>query len=361
MPFFNREGDIRRIKAVLSGEPNLVWFVYGPINSGKTALLMRVFEELSDEYQVFYINFRWREVSKVEDLLQVLFEVRHGEGKQVVKEIIREVLKSGASAIGKLKGIPIPERVFEYLFGSEKKVEDAFRYMEVVFEEIAEEGFRPVLVLDEMQTIKEIMNEAGRPILSGLFNFLVGMTKEKHLCHALCATSDCLFIEDVYANARLEGRAEYVLVDDLNKEEAFEVYEGFRFEEKDLVWDYIGGKLGDMIRLFERKKQGYPEREILGRMLRDEMSRLEDLLERISTGRRKFYFEGAEISIEISKVEKALRVFKEKEEVLKREVDPIYRNYLVYENILFYNPKEGTVRPQSRLLWRTIRKLVNDG
>ena len=28
MPFFNREEDIRRMKAVLSGEPNLVYFVY---------------------------------------------------------------------------------------------------------------------------------------------------------------------------------------------------------------------------------------------------------------------------------------------------------------------------------------------
>ncbi len=29
MPFFDREEDIRRMKAVLSGEPNLVYFVYG--------------------------------------------------------------------------------------------------------------------------------------------------------------------------------------------------------------------------------------------------------------------------------------------------------------------------------------------
>jgi AAA+ ATPase superfamily predicted ATPase len=33
------------------------------------------------------------------------------------------------------------------------------------------------------------------------------MTKEKHLCHSFCATSDCLFIEEVYRNAGLKGRA----------------------------------------------------------------------------------------------------------------------------------------------------------
>jgi len=58
MAFYNREEDIRRMRAVLSGDPNLVYFVYGPINSGKTALLMKVLEELPEEYRVFYINFR---------------------------------------------------------------------------------------------------------------------------------------------------------------------------------------------------------------------------------------------------------------------------------------------------------------
>jgi len=50
------------MKAVLSGEPKLVYFVYRPINSGKTSLLMKVFEELHEDYRVFYINFRGRYV-----------------------------------------------------------------------------------------------------------------------------------------------------------------------------------------------------------------------------------------------------------------------------------------------------------
>ena len=70
MAFYNREKEIKELKAVLSGEPNLVWFVYGPINSGKTALLINVFEDLPEDYIVFYINFRWRNVTNVEDLLQ---------------------------------------------------------------------------------------------------------------------------------------------------------------------------------------------------------------------------------------------------------------------------------------------------
>jgi AAA+ ATPase superfamily predicted ATPase len=189
---------------------------------------------------------------------------------------------------------------------------------------------------------------------------MVRLTKETHLCHCLCATSDCLFIEDVYSNARLEGRAEYILVDDLGEEEAFKVYKEFGFEEKEKIWEYIGGKIGDMIKLFERKKRGYSEEEALKRMLKDEIAHLDGVLERIGTGRRRFYFEGEDIVIDIEIVKEILKRFKDREEISKGEIDPIYRNYLVFENILFYNPLEGTVRPQSRLLWRVIKEVMRN-
>ena len=354
MTFFDREEDVKRLKAVLSGEPNLVYFVYGPINSGKTALLSKVFEELPEEYVVFYINFRGLDVEQIEDLMRVLFDVEYGKGKEALKEIVKEVLKEGAKLFKKAKGIPIPEKVFDYLFEKGKKTEDAFRYLENLFREIIEERKRPVLVVDELQVIKNVMNATGQRVLDRLFNFMVRLTKEIHLCHCLCATSDCLFIEEIYTNARLEGRAEYLLVDDLKKEDALRVYEGFGFEDKELVWDYIEGKFGDMIRLFERKKIGFSEKEALELMLRDAVERLDEFLLQVKRFRRSF--EGEEIREE--EVRKALSVFKTEKEVRKSAIDIVYRNYLVRENILFYNPVLGTVRPQSRLIERAIKEVV---
>ena len=353
--FVDREKEKKELKAVLSGRPNFVYFVYGPINSGKTVLLMKVFEELSEKYMAFYINFRWRQVNSIEDLIEVLFEVRYGEEKKAVKEFIKEVLKETLKAGGKVlerfKGIPISEGLFDILFGKAKKVENIFRYLERVFEEIRNEGYQPVFVLDEMQTVKDVINATGKSVLAGLFNFLIGMTKEKHLCHCLCATSDCLFIEEVYSNARLEGRAEYLLVDDLKKEEAFEVYEAFGVEDKKLVWDYIGGKIGDMIKLFERKKRGYSEGEALERMFKDQVARLKDFLEAVAEGERG--------DVDIKEVKEALRKVKEGE-IRSEEIPRKIRQFLIHENILFYNPVEGTVRPQSRLLWRAIKEVMSD-
>ncbi len=348
MPFYNREEDIKRVKAVLSGEPNLVYFVYGPINSGKTALLIKVMGELPEDYAVFYINFRWRYINEVKDLIKVLFRVRREREK--LSAFLEKVLKGGAKLFEKLGGIPIPEEVFDLLFSHTERAEDVFVFLKDYFGMIVEKGYKPVFVLDEMQTIKGVLNAAGRPVIHELFNFLVGLTKETHLCHSLCATSDCLFIEDVYSNARLEGRAEYILVDDLSKEEAFRVYEDFGFKEKEFVWDYIGGKFGDMIKLFERKKWGLSEKEALFGMLKDTTVRLKWLFRLIEEG------EKGEIGLE--DVKGALKLFKEKDLVNEEEIKGRVLKFLIEENILFYNPLEGTVRPQSRLLGHAIREVV---
>ena len=348
MPFYNREKEIEEVKAVLSGEPNLIYFVYGPINSGKTALLMKVFEELPEDYRVFYINFRWRYVADINDLLQVLFDVKEGEYKEEIKEIIREILKGGARAIRIFKGIPIPERIFDIIF-SAKKIENIFKYLEKVFEGISKGNKIPVLILDEMQTMKEIINTAGRPVIHELFNFMVGLTKETHLCHCLCATSDCLFIENVYSNARLEGRARYILVDDLSKDFAFRMYEEFGFKDKELVWDYIGGKVGDMVILYEEKKRGLTEEEAVKILLRDTKNKL-DWIRLMKLRKRE---DGKELW-------EFLKVFKDKEKVFKEEIEEDFEKLLFWieENVLFYNPLEGTVRPQSRLIQRAIMEVI---
>jgi AAA+ ATPase superfamily predicted ATPase len=350
MPFFNREKDIKELKTVLSGEPNLVYFVYGPINSGKTALLMKVFEELPEKYVVFYINFRGLDVERVEDLMRVLFDVEYGKGKEATKEIVKELLKEGGKLLRKAKGIPIPEKVFDYLFESKKKTEDAFRYLENLFGEIVDSDKRPVLVIDELQIIRKVINATGQVVLDRLFNFMVRLTKETHLCHCLCVTSDCLFIEDVYSNARLEGRAKYFLVDDLKKEEAFKVYEAFGFENKELLWEYIGGKVGDMVMLFEDKKQGYNEKQAVERMLKNEIKRLEWIRLKILRGKENK-----------EEIWKFLRIFKEKKELLLRsEMEKDFEKLLFWieQNILFYNPVDGSVKPQSHLIYRAIMEVI---
>ncbi len=363
MRFYNREEEIRKTKAVLSDEPNLVYFVYGPINSGKTALLMKVFEELSEDYRVFYINFRGFEGGYTK-FTRVFFKFGDKNLWEKIKSNM-PILSAAVEYIERLAkkvntAIELPAKVIRMLQVGEEDPEkiDMFYYLEEVMRRFNERGKKPVFVLDEMQVLKGEFNAIGQPLLARLFNFMVRLTKETHLCHCLCATSDCLFIEDIYNNAKLEGRAEYLLVDDLDKEKALEVYEKFGFKKRELIWDYIGGKLGDMIKLYEKKKIGLREEEALIEMLKNVKAKLSDILERIEYGEKSFEYEKKIIRIEKEKVIKILQVFKSREEVRKEELMPIYRNYLVSENVLFYNPVEGTIRPQGKLVARAIKEIL---
>lgn len=104
-----------------------------------------------------------------------------------------------------------------------------------------------------------------------------------------------------------------------------------------------------MISLFEEKKRGYKEKEALKRMLDDEIARLKDFLEAVK--------EEEKGDVDVEKVKEALREV-EKGEIEGEKISRKVRKFLIQENILFYNPMNGTVRPQSRLLWRVIREVI---
>jgi AAA+ ATPase superfamily predicted ATPase len=118
--FVNREKEKKELKAILSGRPNFVYFVYGPINSGKTTLLVKVFEELQENYVVFYINFRGLETRRYEDFVRAMFTVKY--------QGVWEKIKEGDLFLGGVKfleevakklnyTIPVPKEVLKAIMG----------------------------------------------------------------------------------------------------------------------------------------------------------------------------------------------------------------------------------------------------
>ena len=65
--FFDREREKREILEVLKAKPDLVNFVFGPINSGKTELILNLINGIDEDYSAFYINLRWRVLSNYKD------------------------------------------------------------------------------------------------------------------------------------------------------------------------------------------------------------------------------------------------------------------------------------------------------
>jgi len=356
--FYDREIEAEKLGIILSDEPTLVYFVYGPINSGKTSLIARVLNSLPQDMIPFYINFRGRDVSSTGEFLNCLFNIDKKSILDSVKEYIGTLTGEGTDAFTKLTGIPIPKQIFDPIFKETDKGDDAFAYLQDFFNGLVENDQKPIFVLDELQMIKKVANAAGGPLLDKLFNFMVRMTKEIHLCHCLAVTSDSLFVEEINGNARLDGRSRYFLVDDLEKERAFRVYDEFGFQDRELIWNYIGGKIGDMVRLKVELRLGLSEEEGVKRMLKETTSRLEDILEEAKEGFLQVQYKARDITLVFDKIKEALALFIPEYRISKGEILSTYRKFLIEENLLFLDPVTGSVYPQGQLVQSAIKELI---
>ena len=295
MKFFDREKEINKILSIIEGEPNLIYFIYGPINSGKTALINEIINNRldRDKYVVFYINLRSIFISKYDDFIEVLFEVYEESFIDKVKRLFLslindspDVIKSSAllNITGVVNAIPIPKNTLNELLKG-KEIKNVFRYITNVLMDIKKEGKQPIIIIDELQKIGDM--KINGFLIYELFNYFVSLTKHKHLCHVFCISSDSLFIERVYNEAMLEDRVDYILVDDFDKETAIKFMDFLSKEilnkklpdnEKELIHSYVGGKPVDIIYIINelRNKELL---NILNFMLKEETQKLKYFLE----------------------------------------------------------------------------------
>ncbi len=334
MMFFNREKEIEEIKRIVSTEPNLITFVYGPINSGKTELMQRIANELPRNYVTFYINFRGKFIRDYNDFIRVLFKFEKNGKKKILGEIAKE-----SARILRYKGIPVPMSILD-LISERKTGEDVFEFLEGYLEEISKRR-TPVIIVDELQVIKELKIDGL--LIYRLFNFFVRLTKELHLAHVFAVTSDSLFIEKIYSSAMLHGRARYMLVDDFSLEtaEAFLRKNGFKSEEIKLTLDFFGGK---PVYLVEAIKNKHRLREFCEEMLVLRRRQIKDMI----------YEECEEMQ---RKIKNFLEVFKEKDEIKYEKLTKEIK-WCIEKNIIFLNPAKESIKPQSKLDLIAIKEII---
>ena len=357
MEFFNREDEIKKIVAIMGGEPQRINFIFGPINSGKTTLINEIINNKIDneKYIVFYINLRGKFISGYEDFLKVLFSVKNTS----LKEIFGELLKSGL----KYKGIPISENLLDELIYKKKK--DIFEFLTDYFEDIVLKGKKPIMIIDELQVIGDL--KINGFLIYKLFNFFIDLTKEKHLAHVFCLSSDSLFIEKVYNEAMLDDRADYILIDDFDKETAMgfidflterSLNKKLSNEEKETIHYYVGGKPILIINVIDKLKIGYELNDILNELLTLKISQLKDFLRNLDYITPKVMIENIEVEINKKDILNALKLFKENYTLDADEIPKAVYVYLIEKNILFLNPMDGSLNVQSYLMWNAIKKVV---
>ncbi|EHP86146.1 ATPase [Methanotorris formicicus Mc-S-70] len=380
MKFFNREKEINEILYILNKEPDDIYFIYGSINSGKTALINEVINNRLDKYVVFYINLRGYFISKYDDFIRVLFKTYTPKKSFLdrIKNILKPLIKDSPNFIdipsiasitsNVLTGIPIPKNLLNQLL-KDKNSDDVFNYLTEIFLEVKKYGKQPVLIIDVLETFgfqnlcrfaPKNLQKIGDLKLNGfliyeLFNYFIDLTKELHLCHVFCLSSDSLFIEKVYNEAMLDGRAKYLLVDDFDKETALKFMDflaeenniKLTNEDKGLIYSYVGGKPKDIKYVVEEIK--FKElKEVLDYLLKDTIQRLKYFLEDVKEEDEEFY----------NKIVEALKLFKESYEIEDIAINKKVREFLVKRNILFLNPQKGILKPQSFLVWNAIKRVL---
>ncbi|MDQ7031623.1 MAG: ATP-binding protein [Desulfonauticus sp.] len=251
--FIDRDDEEKFILERLEKRSENILFIYGPKSSGKTNFIEYIVEEkLSkkrDRFYVNYINFRRYAIVNYSSFLNVYFFPIREENKPFLAKmsdkfkLVFDSLRGEVSLPEEGVNFAISLNLFEAM---ERNDLDQFKVIFEVLKKIKSTGRVPVLIIDEVQELKDIYMNGDikkRYLLTEFFKFLVSLTKETHLAHIIVLTSSSLFIDEIYNNSNLAQTSEFFLFDHFNYEVIREWLEdeGFSLEEIDLVWEYLGG------------------------------------------------------------------------------------------------------------------------
>ncbi len=128
-------------------------------------------------------------------------------------------------------------------------------------------------------------------------------------------------------------------------------------DEKDLIYNYVGGK-PILIEVVIDSLRYEKLENILDQMLKEEIQKLRHFLKDLDYIKPKVNIGDEFIEINKEDIIEALRLFKDNYEISDDKIPkPVYV-YLVKRNILFLNPIEGTLKPQSYLVWNAIKRML---
>ena len=215
--FFNREKEIEALTSILNGKPQLS-IVSGPVDSGKTALMLHMLEKLSTENKrpILYLDLRDRSFSSV-DTFHSALEEEMGDWLKKFQNIAKQF---------KLK--------FDALdFGLEASVEnsriDPLSKLNSLFKIMSDQlpswtwwggPQSPILFIDEANKLNMLLKDPqGHEALENLFEWFVAHTKQKQHFHVVLAASDSFFhlwVQKFIGSSRIKS---YV-IGNLTKQEA---------------------------------------------------------------------------------------------------------------------------------------------
>ena len=262
VPFLYREKEISFLIKWFSEPPQRILFVYGPKSSGKTTIIEYIVEKellgegklKKDKYWVKFINLRGKLISSYNSFLEALIMPKD-EGDKSAE--LSASINLGVIVLSARRVKEIKER--------------RINLFDVLLEKIEEEKGRiPIMIIDEIQKLRDIYIQNGngeRELLKEFLNFCIRLTKEKHLSNVAILTSNTVFIERIYNDAKMKKTSEFMKISHLSKDEVYEwlsEVEGIKGKDIELIWEYLGGCIIDIYKVINKmKNNGISLQEIL--------------------------------------------------------------------------------------------------
>ncbi len=247
-PFIDRESEIEFFLKRFETRPERIVWIYGPKSAGKTTFIEYIVEnELFEDFEnqkpknnfwVKYINFRRYTIASYSSFLETFvkpedFDISLGA------DINLGIFQLKANILKKIK---------------DKKL-DLFNAIIQQIKRIAKTQ-KPILIIDEIQTLEGLYINGEKELIKEFLNFLVSLTKELHIAHVLILSSNTIFIDRIYNDAKLKATSDFYKIDHLPYDftKKWLSDEGFKEDEISLVWDYFGGYIPQIYEVIVRKK-----------------------------------------------------------------------------------------------------------
>ncbi len=344
--FINREEEIKFLKDWLYNIPDEILWLYGPKSTGKTTLIEYVIEKeltsnlkIFDNYWIKYINFRGLMIGSYESFINSFFEEADGDDDfsgEISAKFNIGVIRLEAKALEKIKNRK--KNLFNELIEKFKKVKKT-----------------KIIVIDEIQTLEDIYYNEEKELLKEFLNFCVRLTKELHLSHVVILSSNTIFIDRIYNDAKLKLTSEFKKIDHLDKETTFE-YLDYKINElnlsldKGLIWDYLGGCIPLIQRMFRKRVYFNSLKEYLENEVKVAKSEIIEILKRFLDREKRGIFRHIVADI----IEKGY--YRSLEDEKKAYLEVI--DFMTGREIFFYDPPEQYVKGNNRLYEKAFERLT---
>ena len=347
VPFVDREEEIKFFVDWFGEAPQRILFVYGPKSSGKTTVIEYVVEKklltekewwIKGKYWVKYLNLRGKLITSYRSFLEALI---------VPEEVYEETIETNVNLT--LGLISLDTRKIEQVKEKKRNLFD------VLMEEIEKESRKkkPILIIDEIQKLRDVYIENGngeRELLKEFLNFCVRLTKETHLCHVVILTSNTVFVERIYNDAKMKLTSDFKKIGHLERRKVHEWLgiEGLKDKEIELVWEYLGGCIPLILKMLGYYQRGVNLEEYLEEQKWLAYSEIVDYLTELEDKERELFIKIAEEIVKngFYSLEK---IKKEEKKLLQKWAE---------KEILFYDPLELKVTGNNRIYEKGMELLL---